>query len=152
MEDVKRPVGKPTDYKPEYCQELIDYMAQGYGYLAFAGKIGVSIQTMYDWEKAHDEYLEAKERAFEANRRVWDEAATDAALGRKTGINPTIMIFNLKNRFPKEWRDRRELDLAGSLSATSDDLKKLSPEELRAIQEIHERANARKDSDISGNK
>jgi uncharacterized glyoxalase superfamily metalloenzyme YdcJ len=125
---------------------LIDHMASGMTYESFRGVAGISKSTIYNWEEAHPEFLDAKELAFELNRAFWDRIALDAASGNKN-VNATILIFNLKNRFPKEWRDRREIDVAGSLSQPKDDLKNLSLEDLKAIQEIHERANARKNSE-----
>ena len=58
------PVGRPTDYKPEYCQMLIDHMAQLNPYQTFGAIIGVSKTTLNAWEKEHPEFLAAKKIAL----------------------------------------------------------------------------------------
>jgi transposase len=145
IEPPKKPhPGQPTKYKPEYCEKLIKHMSKGLGYMSFGASIGHTNSTVHNWEKDHPEFLDAKEKAFDANRLWWDDKAARASIGKIPNANATLMIFNLKNRFPKEWRDRKEIDVAGSLNnSNSDELKKLSPEDLQAIREIHERARAR---------
>ena len=33
---LKHPGGRPSEYRPEYCQAVIDFMAQGFWLTAFA--------------------------------------------------------------------------------------------------------------------
>lgn len=55
--------GRPTKYKPEYCQKLIDFMGTGMPYDTFAAEIEVSKDVLYDWEKKYPEFLHAKKVA-----------------------------------------------------------------------------------------
>ncbi|MED5019325.1 transposase [Paenibacillus chibensis] len=50
----------------------------------------------------------------------------------------TAQIFWLKNRRPDVWRDKKDVntEVAGSLQIESHDLRKLSPEELKALEQI----------------
>lgn len=52
--------GRPTRYKPEYCEMLIDHMKQGKPFETFGNKVGVTYQTLYNWAQNHDEFFEAK--------------------------------------------------------------------------------------------
>ena len=112
----------PTKYRPEYCDDLIQHMAQGYSFEAFAGKLGVHKQTLYNWAAEHTEFFDAKKVGFERNRYFWETVAIASATGKpmiqrdaagniksSTQANPTMVIFNLKNRFPSEWRDRHDI-------------------------------------------
>lgn len=54
------PAGRPTKYKKEYCEMLVEFMGRPMPYEAFAGLIGVSFDVLYDWEKKHPEFLQAK--------------------------------------------------------------------------------------------
>jgi len=103
-------VGCPTKYKPEYCQMLIEHMKQGLSFESFAGLVNVDRQTIYNWLDAHSEFFDAKKQGFEQSRLFWELAATRGATGQIPNFNATMAIFNLKNRFPKEWRDRQEVD------------------------------------------
>jgi DNA-binding XRE family transcriptional regulator len=108
--------GRPTKYKEEYCDELISHMERGLSYESFAGYIGVSKQTIYDWEKANPEFLDAKKIAFEKCRLFWEELGIDNIISQSSSskdfgsesksLNSTVWIFNMKNRFPEEWRDK----------------------------------------------
>jgi hypothetical protein len=98
-------VGRPTKYKPEYCKLLIDHMAEGYSFESFAGIVGVSKQTIYDWLERHVEFLDAKRQAFAKSRLFWERAGISGMYmgGKDNPFNSTVWVFNMKNRFG--WRD-----------------------------------------------
>ena len=107
--------GQPTKYKEEYCELLIEHMNQGLSYESFAGAVGASRQALYDWEKVHEEFAQAKEIAWERSRVFWEKLGIDHILNTSestTGIgssskslNASVWIFNMKNRFG--WRDKQ---------------------------------------------
>jgi hypothetical protein len=111
MSERKPKLGRPTKYKPEYDQMLIDHMAKGYSFESFAGRIKVAGSTIYEWVEKHDAFREAKKKAFEENRFFWEGAGLEGLYmgGKDNPFNSTIWIFNMKNRFPKQWRDRQEI-------------------------------------------
>lgn len=115
--------GRPTKYQSEYCEKLIDFMSQGYSYEAFAGKLRVAKSTLYEWEKNHSEFSNAKKIAFGVNRVFWERMGIDnlVNLSRGDSLNQTVWIFNMKNRF--NWRDKVETETQVSLS---DELKDLA--------------------------
>ena len=122
--------GQPTKYKPEYCQQLIDYFSiepleiireqeitdtEGGKYISrrlprrfpwlegFARKIGVHRNTLRDWCDLHPEFAEAYETAKDLQR----EFIVDVAL---SGAAPaSFAIFTMKNVCG--WRDERDLKL-----------------------------------------
>lgn len=105
--------GRPTSYKEEYCEQLIKHMAEGLSFESFAGAVGVSKQTLYDWAAANPEFLDAKQRGFEVSRLTWERIGlkiTKAGEG-----NATAFIFNMKNRFKEEWRDKVETEHSGEM-------------------------------------
>ena len=95
----KRKPGRPSLYRPEYCQALIEWAKKGLSYESFASVPGVALQTLYEWEKAHPEFSEAKKTALPHSMVWWEKK------GMSGDINPTIWIFNMKNRFG--WRDTK---------------------------------------------
>ena len=44
---AKRPVGRPTAYRPEMCEQLIEAMATGLSAEAAAAKIGISARCVF---------------------------------------------------------------------------------------------------------
>lgn len=106
-------VGKPSLYKQEYCQQLIDFGATGHTFEAFAGKLGVSKKALYNWIKKHPEFEEAKEIALAKAQLCLESLALDVMKGivPASQFNPTVFIFWMKNCHG--WRDK--IDHAGSI-------------------------------------
>ena len=66
-------IGRPTNYKPEYCQRAIDLGNQGYSLAMIIADIGAgSRQTIENWKKAHPEFLDAITRAHELALAYWE--------------------------------------------------------------------------------
>lgn len=107
------PGGQPTLYRDEYCKQVIEHMAKGFSFESFAGVIGVCKQTLYNWIDANKEFLDAKKRGFEQSRLFWEGMGINIAQ-EGTG-NSTAFIFNMKNRFPEDWRDKTDHGFEGSI-------------------------------------
>lgn len=105
------PAGRPSKYDPSYCDDLEDHFAQGLSYESFAGVVGVSKQTLYDWEKAHPEFLDAKKASEAKSQLVWEKRL--AALATTGEGNATAIIFGLKNRASDSWRDVKATEISG---------------------------------------
>src|SRR6266850_1123420 len=91
--------GRPTLYRPEYCQMVIDKMAQGFSLTAFAGTIGVSKNAVYEWIRAHADFGDAVSRARPA-RTLWLETKL---MRSREGAEAAATIFALRNADPEEW-------------------------------------------------
>lgn len=89
-------VGRPTSYRPEYCQMLIDHQSRGGSYQGFAGKVDVCIQTLYEWESKYDDFLDAKKRAKAKHREWMDERAIEMINGTSRG-NVAAWFIIMKN-------------------------------------------------------
>jgi transposase len=53
-------MGRPTKYKPEYCQMLINHMSEGYSFESFGAIISVDRTTLYHWETLFKEFSHCK--------------------------------------------------------------------------------------------
>lgn len=96
-------------YKPEYCELLEKHMAKGYSFEAFGGRIKVDRQTLYNWCSVFPEFQAAKNRGVEASRFLLEKRLMQIT---KTGKGHIVgAIFLLKNKFPNDWRDRKELEI-----------------------------------------
>ena len=128
--------GRPTDYKPEYCQMLIDHMAKGYSFESFAGLIRAARSSIYLWIDVHEEFSDAKKEGLELCRLFWEgkaielieeqseyDSVTKTTTTRK--LNTTLWIFNMKNRFKDEWSDthKQEVEVKNMPDWMQDDTK-----------------------------
>ena len=111
---MAKKTGRPSKYNPDYCDLLITHMRDGLSFESFGGVLLVSKRTLYDWEKAHPEFLDAKRVGESVSRLYWEKVGADGlhnqtikgddGLTVTKSINATIWIFNMKNRF--QWRDK----------------------------------------------
>ena len=98
--------GRPTDYKPEYCDELIDHMAQGFSFESFAGRISVAEDTLYEWQNVHKEFSEAHRTGKSKMRMFWEELGIVGTTEGKN-FNASAWAFNMKNKL--RWTDRTDV-------------------------------------------
>lgn len=75
-------VGRPTDYKPEYCEQVERFCAvMGTLDEDVAQFFGVAVSTVYEWKKAHPEFSEAIKRGKAHTDRKVVEKLIDRAVG-----------------------------------------------------------------------
>lgn len=108
------PVGRPTDYRPEYCEQAEKLCLLGHTDRELAEFFEVVEATIYNWKNEHPEFLEAIKRGkqvADANvaQAMYKNACGHTVAGEYYPPNPTSGIFWLKNRQPKKWRERQEL-------------------------------------------
>jgi len=100
---------------PEKFNEVVTALRIGADIAGAAHLISVSKATL-------DRYMEKrpaeKARADDA-RKIADDRVQSALYKSAVAGNVTAMIFWLKNRQPKEWRDRREIEMSGAGDVTS---------------------------------
>lgn len=98
-----------------------------------AKNIGITPQTLIEWKKKHPKFRDALKEGREVVDTKVENALLKAALGyeyteyiidtdgKKKAVkkqmppNTTAMIFWLKNRKYQEWRDKRDVNIEGSV-------------------------------------
>jgi transposase-like protein len=106
------PGGAPTKYKPEFCNEIIQSMAEGYSLTAAAADLGVHRDTVYEWEKTIPEFSDAVKLARAKRTRKLEQDLLSA----ESGPMVTSRIFALKNACAEEWREKQEIEHSGGLN------------------------------------
>ena len=106
--------GRPTDYLPEYCDLVIEQMAQGISLGAFAGVIGMSKQTVYRWIREHADFSDAVARARAKQQLRWELKL----LHSRKGAEVMASIFALKNIAPDQWRDLKQTQHTHTVTAS----------------------------------
>lgn len=109
-DEAAGPGGRPSKYKPEYCDVVESTMAAGFSKMAAAGEIGVCYNTLKAFMDEHPEFLIAVKRG-EAKRTIFLERGLLAA---ETGPQVTSRIFALKNAAPDEWREKVVSEVTGA--------------------------------------
>ena len=110
-EHVKHAGGRPTKYKPEYCEEIVEYMRDGKSLAEFAAYIDVDHDTINNWAKKYSEFFGAKKRAIKLSEAWWTAQGREALRDRE--FNHVLWYMNMKNRFG--WRDKQEIEMDTSV-------------------------------------
>ena len=83
-----------------------------------AHNCGVSMATFYEWKKKYPDFSEA----LKNGKEVVDYQVENALYQKALHGDVTAQIFWLKNRRPKRWRDKPELDAGQEGVRIIDDL------------------------------
>ncbi|MBS0366719.1 MAG: helix-turn-helix domain-containing protein [Proteobacteria bacterium] len=122
--------GRPTNYRPEFCEIVARLAAGGATDFELAQALGCAAGTLYRWRSTHPEF----EEATRLGKECADDRVERSLYHRAIGYSyPTVKIMQdkgkpvvvkyiehvppdpaaafmwLRNRKPDEWRDRREL-------------------------------------------
>lgn len=115
MADKKGP-GQPTKYKPSYCNEVVEHLAQGYTLASWAGTVGVCRDTVYEWANKHPEYSYAIKKGRAKGQLVWEKRLeTQAETGKG---NTASIIFAMKNLYQDDWADKIVNEHTGHVAIT----------------------------------
>jgi transposase len=125
--------------KPEKLRQIEEWSTKGWTQAEISKAVGVSHSTFSGWVGKYPEIRDAYRKGAELTDDKVEQALLKRALGydhpqEKTTVellpdggrrqkvekstthvppDPTSIIFWLKNRRASEWRDRREMELAG---------------------------------------
>jgi hypothetical protein len=109
--------GRPTKYKPEYCDAVVEHCKNGSSLTSFAASIDVCRDTISEWVSAYPAFSVSVKKAKAHCAAWWEQQAREGATG--TGKqNPTLCIFGLKNMSPDDWRDKVETQHSGTVEYT----------------------------------
>lgn len=105
------PAGRPTDYRPEYCERVIELGRLGMSVVEMAADIGVARNTLEQlWPAANPEFLQALTHARECSQAWWESMGrTNLIIPPQTGqFQASVWSRSMAARFPKDWREKNE--------------------------------------------
>ena len=136
--------GRPTDYRPEFVEQVEKLCLLGATDIQIADFFGVSERTLNTWKHTYPEFLQslkvAKEEADTAVERslyrkalgyefesekvfCFEGDVVRAPIREVVPPSDTAIIFWLKNRKGKDWRDKSEVEIPG-IAALADRIAK----------------------------
>ena len=148
---------RPTKYKAQYCQMLIEHMKAGNSYESFGAIVHCTEETLNLWTTKHPEFKMAKDLGKHYEMLFWEDLLKKGAKGdlppirRKVTIigkdgklkqqtiidepgrfNATAVVFALKCKFTKLWRDKQEIEIT-----SKDGIDNLTDEEIKRRKELY---------------
>ena len=104
-EHIESKVGRPTKYKEEYCDMLIEHMSEGYSFESFGGIIDVAEDTLYEWVKVYDKFSDSKKIGTQKSMIWWERIGRRGMTNEIPFFNDRIWRLNMINRFRDKWSD-----------------------------------------------
>ena len=155
------PAGRPTEFKPEYVEQVKKLCLLGATDKEIADFFEVTVVTINRWKLAHPEFClsikNAKEIADERVERSLYQKATGYDYVEQQAIKLKVekdqekvevvdvqkhapaetvaAIFWLKNRRKAEWRDRQEVEHSGSIDVGAELSERLAAARKKAAEE-----------------
>ena len=123
-------IGRPTDYRPEFCEDIVQFCAEGNSLTAWCAKVGIARQTLYRWLDTQPAFCDAVSRARVA-ACTWWESQVKAGL-QDRNFNTRAAEFMMGNQFRDEYGpqvQRVEIEHKGQVnvrSLTRDELVRLA--------------------------
>lgn len=132
-----KPLGRPTLYKKEYDNIVYHLAKDGKTENEIAVVLDVSIDTITEWKNVHENFsaslkkgraehddgmvvnsLLKRAKGFRRKIQKLDKDGNVVELEEEVPPDATSMIFWLKNRQSKYWRDRQDIEHSGNLNIT----------------------------------
>lgn len=139
-EGIITKVGRPTKYRKEFCEELIEHMREGYSFDSFCANVPCRREVLYRWLARYPAFSHAKAIGCELALKYWETVMIQGISGNlKTEVTktkqvldadkkptgekivetttvPTTLsaspfIFMMKNRYG--WKDRQDHEITG---------------------------------------
>lgn len=123
------PAGRPSKYKAEFCDIVIEKGAEGATLAEMADAIDIDRSTLNDWREQHPEFSRAVKRGLDKAQAWWERQGRLATFGAGDGFNATSWIFNMKNRFRDDWRDKQDVEHSGGVEVREIILRGVKPDE-----------------------
>lgn len=99
--------GRPTDYRPEYCEEVIELGKEGKSLAQMCAHFDIARQTIDNWAQANPEFLEALNRAKVHAQAWWEQKGMDGLTIQ--GFNAAVWKKSMEARFREDYTERKEV-------------------------------------------
>ena len=149
---TKHPGGRPTLYRREYCDQIVEAMATGLSAEAAAAKIGISARSLFNWQGRHPEFLQAIQEGRQKCLLFWEERAIAISNGEPGNVQMTTLALKNRSRAAYGWHhDAQRMEHSGpggapvaieTTARNTIDVSRMSAEDRQALRGILMRAEA----------
>ncbi|GMO64447.1 MAG: hypothetical protein Ta2A_11990 [Treponemataceae bacterium] len=131
--------GAKTKYKKKYCQEAVDFLAQGKNITQLCAHFLVSEKTIYNWCKEHDEFLQSVQLGEKLSAAHWVDYADKIAKGlySSSDAKPIYQILALTLKNKGGYVEKIEQKISGEVTqhlSYEERLKNLGEDEIEAVK------------------
>ena len=107
----KNPVGRPSKYKPEYCEKIVKLAKEGNGWVSWALACGVDRPTLYAWGEQHPEFLTALKEAKLHEQLWWENTGRNSVHSKN--FQAAVWRTSMQARFRDDYTERKVQEVTG---------------------------------------
>ena len=136
-----RSVGRPTKYHPSMLPIIMELAGNGASKVEIAVELGITRATLWNWTQEDPEFFDVMQKADELAQAWWERMGRSATFGAFPAFNSAAYIFQMKNRFRKDWQDIKQTELTGAnggaieLIARAVEVDHLDDDQLEALEQ-----------------
>jgi len=133
-------MGRPTLYRPEYCDQVLELGRTGKSLPQMAAFFDVDRVTIDNWAENNPDFFNALARAKVHAQAWWEKAAADNLTADR--FNGLVWKTTMQARFRDDYTERRVNEMVGKdggpiqTEAKILDASALSPEERDAVRAV----------------
>ena len=140
----KHPSGRPTKFRPEVCERVVELMAEGRSLDGCAALLGVHPDSLYEWQRVHPEFSGAVRAGRAAATTFWEGRLLDIAKGGSGNAQAIQWALRNRSRAAAGWdHAHSKVELSGpdggpvqQQVARTLDLTGLTDEELGVMERL----------------
>ncbi len=137
---TKLAVGHPTSYRPEFCDRIVELMAEGRSLVGCALLLGVHPDSLYEWQQRYPEFFRAVKAGRAASTTFWEDRLLEIAEGGPGNFQAIQWALRNRSWAPSGWHHDREKieppDANGGPPQTPYDLDLLTHEDLVDLERL----------------
>lgn len=107
----KLDTGRPTDYRPEYCERVIEMGNLGFTKAMMARDLGVARNTLDNWMNDNPEFLSAFTRARDLSLAFMEEKGLNGL--DMAGFNSSLYAKLMSCMFPGDYSEHKKVEVTG---------------------------------------
>jgi hypothetical protein len=89
--------GTKSTYRTEYCQVVVELLAQGLAKIEVAAELGIRRSTLDEWQETYPEFAEAMREGLELSEAWWHKQGRENL--KHNGFQTPLYKFNMAHRF-----------------------------------------------------
>ena len=103
IRSASRSVGRPSSYRGEFCQRIVELMSEGRSLDGCAALLGVHPDSLYTWQKLHPEFSDAVKAGRAAGTAFWETRLLDVAQGGSGNAQAVQWALRNRSRAASGW-------------------------------------------------
>ena len=110
---AKRGRGRPSSYRPEYCERVIEMGKNGYSIASMASELDVDKASILRWRDEHEEFRTALSKALVHAQHWWERTGVLGMLEGGKGFNALVWKVSMQARFREDYTERKVQEVTG---------------------------------------